>query len=116
MQFSFPVGLWPVPRSGYPHAPRPRESVMATASSVNEAVSLYEARQCLSPRSTQKLEVPINRWIKSKTDQLLSDRFIDLRIALESLYLKDFLNEHSQEMRFRLLPIWSLASGLEHRG
>ena len=61
--------------------------------------------------------MPITRWIQSKTDQLLPDRFIDLRIALESLYLKDFLNEYSQEMRFRL-PIfgaWHLGSDIGDR-
>ena len=63
------------------------------------------------------LEVPIQRWIKSKTDQLLPDRFIDLRIALESLYLKDFFNEHSQEMRFRLslFGAWHLGSEIGDR-
>ena len=37
--------------------------------------------------------------------------YIDLRIALESLYLRDFANEHSQEMRFRLtlFGAWHLA-------
>lgn len=101
----------------YPLAPRPRGSVKATASSVKEAVSLYEARRSLSAGSTQVLEVPIQRWIKSKTDQLLPDRFIDLRIALESLYLKDFLNEHSQEMRFRLslFGAWHLGSEIGDR-
>ena len=38
------------------------------------------------------------------------DRLIELRIALEALYLKDFANEKSQEMRFRLALIgdWHL--------
>ena len=61
--------------------------------------------------------MPIKRWIKSKSDQLLADRFIDLRIALESLDLKDFLNEHSQEMRFRLtlFGAWHLGSEIGDR-
>ena len=101
----------------YPFAPRPWGSVKATASSVKDAVSLYETRKSLSTGSTQELEVPIQRWIKSKTDQLLPDRFIDLRIALESLYLKDFLNEQSQEMRFRLslFGAWHLGSDIGDR-
>ena len=101
----------------YPFAPRTIGSVMATESSVNEAVVLYETRQGLSAGGTQKLEVPVTRWIKSKSDQLLTDRFIDLRIALESLYLKDFLNEYSQEMRFRLslFGAWHLGSNVEDR-
>ena len=90
---------------------------MANMDSVNEAVFLYEARQVLSSGRTPMLEVPITRWIKSKTDQLLSDSFIDLRIALESLYLRDFLNEYSQEMRFRLslFGAWHLGSNAEDR-
>ena len=101
----------------YPLAPRPRGSVKATASSVKEAVALYEARKSPSTGSIQVLEVPIQRWIKSKTDQALPDRFIDLRIALESLYLRDFLNEYSQEMRFRLslFGAWHLGSDMEDR-
>ena len=99
------------------HTQRRRDSVLATENSVNEAVSLYEARQSLSPGLGQKLEVPIKRWIKSKTEQSLPDRFIDLRIALESLYLRDFLNENSQEMRFRLalFGAWHLGSDIGDR-
>ena len=69
------IRQWPYTgrRRLYPLAPRPRGSVKATASSVKEAVSLYEARRNLSAGSTQVLEVPIQRWIKSKTDQLLPD-------------------------------------------
>ena len=45
------------------------------------------------------------------------DSFIDLRIALEALYLKDFTNEYSQEMRFRLalFGAWHLGDDLEKR-
>ena len=66
------IPQWPFTGAemGYPLAPRPRGSVKATASSVKEAVSLYEARQRHSTGSTQVLEVPIQRWVKSKTDQI----------------------------------------------
>ena len=45
------------------------------------------------------------------------DQYIDLRLALESLYLKDFVNEHSQEMRFRLalFGAWHLGGNLDER-
>ena len=45
------------------------------------------------------------------------DSLIDLRIALESLYLQDFLNEQSQEMRFRLalFGAWHLGVDFEER-
>ena len=50
------------------------------------------------------IRTAISRWMGSKDQRpSVADRFIDLRIALEALYLKDFLNEKtSQEMRFRL--------------
>ena len=47
----------------------------------------------------------------------LEDRYIDLRVALEALYLKDFMNEQSQEMRFRLalFGAWHLGADWEER-
>ena len=101
----------------YLHKQRRWDSVLATENSVREAVSLYEARQHLTPGLAQKLEVPIKRWIKSKTDQVLADSVIDLRIALESLYLREFLNANSQEMKFRLsiCGAWHLGSDIVDR-
>ena len=45
------------------------------------------------------------------------DRLIALRIALEALYLKNFTNEKSQEMRFRLALIeaWHLGETFARR-
>ena len=110
---------WPYtgPEYHYPLAARSRGSVTATPDSVEEAVSLYQTRKSLSAGPDEALKVPIKRWIKSKADQSLPDRFIDLRIALESLYLRDFLNESSQEMRFRLslFGAWHLGSELGER-
>ena len=60
----------------------------------------------------------VTRLIKSKDSrQGLVDRFVDLRMALEELFLKDFANEHSQEMRFRLslFGAWFLGQGFEDR-
>lgn len=44
------------------------------------------------------LRVSMHRWMSSKRSTTLADRFIDLRIALESLYL----NESGPELGFRL--------------
>lgn len=60
----------------------------------------------------------VSRWAKSKDrSEHLVDRFIDLRIALESLYLQDFSNETSQEMRFRLslFGAWHLGADFGDR-
>lgn len=70
------------------------------------------------PLADTKLRIAVDRWRRSKfPGARLEDRFIDLRIALEALYLKDFANEHSQEMRFRLALIgaWHLSESLEER-
>ena len=85
--------------------------------------NLTEAQLRSTLKSLEKLgsngiRIVVSRWMKSKdTDKNLVDRFIDLRIALESLYLKDFLNEYSQEMRFRLSLIgaWHLGANFSDR-
>ena len=72
----------------------------------------------LQGKNFNKIRLVITRWIMSKDyEKDLVDKFIDLRIALESLYLQDFLNEHSQEMRFRLalFGAWHLGVDFEER-
>ena len=66
----------------------------------------------------RKLRIAASRWRRSKRSEAgLEDSYIDLRIALEGLYLKDFNDERSQEMRFRLplFGAWHLANTLEER-
>lgn len=66
----------------------------------------------------KKLRIAVDRWKRSKQPGArLEDRYIDLRIALETLYLKDFVDEYSTEMRFRLplFGAWYLGSTLEER-
>ena len=66
----------------------------------------------------KKLCIAVDRWKRSKRPSArLEDQYIDLRIALETLYLKDFADEHSTEMRFRLslFGAWHLGSTLEER-
>ena len=68
--------------------------------------------------ANRKLIIAVDRWRRSiAEDAKLEDRYIDLRIALEAIYLQDFINEHSQEMRFRLalFGAWHLAADLEER-
>ena len=62
--------------------------------------------------------IAVSRLILSKNrSEGLVDNFIDLRIALESLYLTDFINEQSQEMRFRLslFGAWHLGADFGER-
>ena len=66
----------------------------------------------------QGTRISATRLIKSRdSSQDLVDQFVDLRMALEALFLKDFTNEHSQEMRFRLSLIgaWFLGRDFEYR-
>ena len=72
----------------------------------------------LEKPDSNKIRIAVSRWTKSKdSSKNLEDRFIDLRIALESLYLKDFLNKYSQEMRFRLslFGAWYLGADFRER-
>ena len=65
-----------------------------------------------------RLQIAASRWWRSNaTSPRLEDRFIDLRTAMESLYLRDFENEYSQEMGFRiaLFGAWHLGANLEER-
>lgn len=65
------------------------------------------------------VRMAISRWMGSRDHrQSMVDRFIDLRIALEALYLKNFISEHTnQEMRFRLalFGAWHLGDSFSCR-
>ncbi len=70
------------------------------------------------PGADKELRIALDRWHRSMhPGARLEDRYIDLRVALEALYLKEFDDERSQEMRFRLalFGAWHLADGLEQR-
>ena len=60
-----------------------------------------------------RLETAISRWMESKKPVNLLDQLIDLRIALEALYLKGAFGE----MRFRLANYgaWHLAADVAER-
>lgn len=81
---------------------------------VQDALSLYQARRGLDAKTAAPLEVSIGRWIGSHTDKLLVDKFIDLGIALESLYLND---GNTSELRFRLAlyAAWHLGASSSER-
>ena len=81
---------------------------------VTGAVSLYTSMKSLKEGEAQKLQIPIRRWIKSKTRQPLIDTFIDLGIALESLYL-DPGTEEQQSFRLRLRAALFLREGVNDR-
>ena len=52
------------------------------------------------PRANKKLAMTIPRWSRSTNPEIrLADRYIDLRIALKLLYLKDFCQEEQSTRR-----------------
>ena len=77
------------------------------------ATNLYWARRNLCRETAARLNVTIDRWIRSYEDRLLVDKFIDLGIALESLYLDGIRDE----LRFRLAlhAAWHLGTNVAER-
>lgn len=63
--------------------------------------------------SRPKLELAIKRWMGSKSNTDLEDKHIELRIALEALYLPDIRNE----LRFNLATraAWHLGADFDER-
>ena len=90
------------------------EYVSITMLDENKLRSMIEALQ----RSDKKLRIAVDRWKRSmRRDFAIVDKLIELRIALEALYLKDFTNERNQEMRLRLALIgaWHLGETFARR-
>ena len=101
-------GPWPA-FSGVLTSERFEEVNMLTTAYGHSGLELSETKLGDTIESIRNLNsdsslTALSRWIKSKDDsQDVKDSLIDLRIALESLYLKDFQNDRYRgEMRFRL--------------
>ena len=83
-------------------------------SEIEEANSLNGRLTKLNTGTLEKLQIPINRWIKSKTIQTYEDKIIDLAIALESLYLpKDNIDQLAFQLSLR--ASWHLGKNKEDR-
>ena len=79
--------------------------------------SLRTTILALAAATTANNRIATERWVSSKGPRLLVDKFIDLRIALEALYLKDIGDNYRGEMRFRLAiyGAWHLGSDSAER-
>ncbi|MDE0310653.1 MAG: HEPN domain-containing protein [Caldilineaceae bacterium] len=68
---------------------------------------------------SEKTRIAVSRWVKSKDSGAhLEDRFIDLRVALESLYLQHIGNEQyrgEMGLRLSLCGAWHLGVDFEQR-
>ena len=82
---------------------------------IDKAKCLYDNLANPSSNIAEKLQIPIDRWIKSKTSGNSEDKIIDLAIALESLYLSDIPEPTELSFRLRLHAAWYLREKIEDR-
>ena len=74
--------------------------------------------EAVASMNSRGLSLALERWSRSKRSvSTLEDSFVDLRIAMEALFLKGFTNKYSQEMRFRLAlhGAWFLGADFKER-
>lgn len=79
---------------------------------LENALKLYATRHARGAQG--HVDIAISRWIRSKISSAsTTDRFIDLRVALEALYLQ----EMNDELGFRLATYgaWDLGTSFEKR-
>lgn len=74
------------------------ESVKVGQSEIDEAKCLYDRLTNLKGGILEKLQIPIDRWIKSKANKSNIDKMIDLGVAFEALYVSG-RNKISQQLR-----------------
>ena len=67
---------------------------------IDEAKRLYDILFKSDSNVGEKLRIPVDRWVRSKTDKDPVDKIIDLGIAFEAFYLSDI--ESPTELAFRL--------------
>ena len=73
------LSFWPSDPFGIP--------IEAGEAEIEEAKCLYKKLVGLDSNDREKLQIPIDRWIKSKTPEKPIDKMIDLGIAFEVLYV-----------------------------
>ncbi len=82
-------------------------STVFSEAQIRQALDLYQKIVGLPPEVLDNLEIPIDRWMKSKTQQGYVDKMIDLGIAFESFFLSGI----GQEVTFRFSLRGSLYLG-----
>ena len=76
-------------------------------------MNLYHKIVGLPPELLKQLKIPIDRWMKSTTQQGYVDKMIDLGIAFESFFLRGIGQEVT--FRFTLRGSLYLGEGIEER-
>lgn len=82
---------------------------------IGEAKRLYKTLFNLDSNLAEKLQIPIDRWIKSKAESNPVDKMIDLGIALEALYLSGIEYKNEIRFRFSLHAAWHLGEDKKQR-
>ena len=90
-------------------------SVEAGHPEIDKAKYLYDLLINSDSNIGEKLQIPINRWIRSTTSKTFEDKIIDLAIALESLYLLDRDGESELSFQLRLRASWFLGKDKTRR-
>ena len=101
------------PGSGFSQDTRSAFTTEFSEAQVRQALDLYGKITALPVKVYKQLQIPIDRWMKSKTHQGYVDKMIDLGIALESFYLRGIRDELS--FRLRLRAALYLGDGIEQR-
>ena len=91
------------------------DTVPVTEAEVEEAKRLYAILTNLDSKTKKRLQVPIDRWINSKVRSELTDKMIDLSIALEALYLSETGMKTELAFRLRLRAAWFLGNDQDAR-
>ena len=88
-------------------------STVFSEAQVREAADLYGKIIGLPQEVEKSLQIPIERWMNSKTYQNYVDKMIDLGIAMESFYLRGISEQLT--FRFRLRGSLHLGEDLVER-
>ena len=103
-----------IPYAGPTMTHLPRDA--SKDSDIEEAKRLYKLLDEFSIDGRPKLDISINRWIKSHTERFPVDKAIDLGIAFESLYLSGIDTKTELSFRFSLHASWHLGKDKADRG
>ena len=82
---------------------------------IEKARCLYQKLVALDANDREKLQIPIDRWVESKTNRSHIDKVIDLGIAFEALYLSDIDETSELSFRLRLRAAWHLGENERDR-
>ena len=99
--------------SGYSSSSIGAPSTTLSDAQVRDAADFYGKIMGLSQGVEKSLQIPIDRWMNSKTHQGYVDKMIDLGIAMESFYLRGISEQLT--FRFRLRGSLHLGEDLVER-